>query len=119
MSEMATTPEPRELRAPRGAVVMEIEWEDGTTSRFPHRVLRAFCPCAHCQGHQGPIIWAAGEHTPAALAIEDIAEVGSYAVRITWGDGHSTGIYTFRHLKQVGAIAESPIEEVQRARFGR
>lgn len=118
MSEMEKQPEPVELRAPRGARVLEIEWADGTTSRFPHLVLRAFCPCAHCQGHQGPIGWA-GEHADSALELGEIEEVGSYAVRLSWGDGHSTGLYSFRYLQKLGEIAERPIEEVKRARFGR
>ena len=30
-----------------------------------------------------------------------VNEVGSYAVRIDWSDGHNTGIYSFRHLRQI------------------
>ena len=119
MSELDPTPEPRELRAPRGAKVMEIDWADGTTSRYPHLVLRALCPCAHCQGHQGPIQWVDAEWDDRALEIGEIEEVGSYAIRMAWGDGHSTGIYSYRYLKQLGAIAERPIEDLRRARFGR
>ena len=119
MSELDPTPEPRELRAPRGARVMEIDWADGTTSRFPHLVLRALCPCAHCQGHQGPIQWVSDEWPESALEIVELEEVGAYAIRITWGDGHSSGIYSFAYLSQLGAISERPLDEVRRARFGR
>ena len=30
-----------------------------------------------------------------------IASVGNYAVSINWNDGHSTGIYSFEHLRAV------------------
>jgi len=53
-------PEPVELRAPRGARRLEIDWADGETSAYRHAILRGFCPCAHCQGHHGPVRWVAG-----------------------------------------------------------
>lgn len=96
---------PTEIRAPRGARQMEIDWADGHTSLLPHTVLRGFCPCAHCQGHDGPIRFRppeareAAEPDPHELA--DLEPVGNYAVRLVWGDGHGTGIYSFRYLRQL------------------
>jgi DUF971 family protein len=118
---MSEAPSAIELRAPRGATVMEIDWSDGTTARYPHALLRGFCPCAHCQGHQGPIQWAGGqwESDPSATELADIEEMGNYALRLAWADGHSTGLYTFVHLRQLATIAERPIDEAKRARFSR
>lgn len=109
---------PVELRAPEGARVMEIVWSDGATSRHPHAILRGFCPCAHCQGHQGPIRWA-GDFEGRSLEIASIEEVGSYAVRIGWADGHATGIYTWAHLRLLGPLADVPLDDARAARFGR
>lgn len=118
MSGETTAVVPVELRAPEGARVMEIEWSDGTTTRHPHALLRGFCPCAHCQGHQGPIQWA-GDFEGASLEMTSVEEVGSYAVRIAWGDGHATGIYTWAHLRQLGPLAERSLDEARAAHFGR
>lgn len=115
---MQTTPSPTELRAPKGALVLEITWDDGVVSTFPHRLLRGFCPCAYCQGHQGPIRWA--ESAPAHdLPIQDIDEVGNYALRLGWSDGHTTGIYTFRFLRQLHALTELSLDEAKRKEFSR
>lgn len=108
-SGVADTPNPTELRAPEGAMQMEIDWEDGQTSLLPHAVLRGFCPCAHCQGHGGTIRFIEG----ASLELADIGEVGSYAVSLRWGDGHSTGIYSFRFLKELGALATMSAEQLR------
>jgi DUF971 family protein len=110
--------EPIEVRAPQDARVMEIEWSDGVTTFHPHVILRGFCPCAHCQGHQGPILWA-GDAEGKAVEIQSLEQIGNYAMRIAWADGHSTGIYTWIHLRTLGALAERSIEDVRRARMGR
>jgi DUF971 family protein len=91
-----------ELRAPRGARQMEIDWADGHRSLYPHAVLRGYCPCATCQGHDGPIQFKEG----GDLELVEIEEVGNYALRFGWGDGHGTGIYTFRFLRALCACAE-------------
>jgi DUF971 family protein len=117
MSE-AEIPSPVELRAPRGAVVMEIVWSDGVTSVYPHRLLRGFCPCAYCQGHQGPIRWADGA-PDEDLLIDEIEEVGHYALRLGWSDGHKTGIYSFRFLRQLHELTELPLEDARTRQFGR
>jgi len=114
-----TTPE--ELRAPKGARVVEIVWADGVTTSIHHRVLRGFCPCAHCQGHQGPIEWVEATDALAegALELADIAEVGQYALQLTWGDGHGTGIYSFGYLRELSALAGAVEDELRARRFGR
>jgi DUF971 family protein len=90
-------PRPVTLRAPVGARQMEIDWDDGHSSIYPHRLLRGFCPCAECQGHQGPIRFRDG----GALELSVVEEVGHYAVRLEWSDGHGTGIYSFRFLRRL------------------
>ena len=90
-------PTPVEVHAPRGSRAMEIIWADGHKGIYQHEVLRGFCPCATCQGHQGPIRFVAGGN----LELTDIEEVGSYALRLGWADGHATGIYSFGYLRQL------------------
>jgi DUF971 family protein len=90
---------PVEVRAPRGARVMQIVFEDGHQGDYPHEVLRGYCPCAQCQGHNGPIHFVPG----GDLELLEIGEVGNYALRLTWGDGHGTGIYSFAFLRRLCA----------------
>ena len=94
---MATDPKttPTLLKAPHGARVMEITWADGHKSVLPHEVLRGYCPCATCQGHGGTIHFVPGGN----LELREIDEVGLYALQLTWGDRHSSGIYAFRYLR--------------------
>jgi len=36
-----------------------------------------------------------------AFRIINIVKVGHYAIRISWGDNHSTGIYSYEMLKKI------------------
>jgi DUF971 family protein len=93
---------PIEVRAPRGARSLEIDFADGHHAIYPHEILRGYCPCAVCQGHQGPIRFVPG----GDLELTDLGEVGDYALRLAWGDGHATGIYTFKFLRELCACSE-------------
>jgi len=39
--------------------------------------------------------------TPQAFQLLRVAHIGGYAVQPGWGDGHSTGLYSFDYLRQV------------------
>jgi DUF971 family protein len=115
MTDEEQTYTPVELRAPRGARMLEIDWADGHTGLYPHEVLRGFCPCAHCQGHEGPIRFKPG----GDLELTDIAEVGNYAVRLAWADGHSTGIYSFRFLRKLCSCSQCVTDSPTDRQFSR
>jgi len=100
-----------EVRAPRGARHMEVIFSDQHVAALPHEILRGYCPCAVCQGHQGDIRFVEG----GDLELTDVEEVGNYALRLVWGDGHSTGLYSYRLLRAMCQCAqcapESPREQ--------
>jgi DUF971 family protein len=94
---------PIKIRAPHGAVTFEITWGDGNVSRIAHGVLRGYCPCAECQGHHGITRFVGGGN----VELCDISRIGNYALGLTWGDGHSGGIFTFEYLRRLGDLVES------------
>ncbi len=89
---------PANIRAHQAEQILELVWPDGRTDRLPYRHLRANCPCASCRDE-----WT-GERIldPATirpdLGLEGMETVGSYAVRLAWNDGHSSGLYTWETL---------------------
>ncbi len=85
------------VRSPRGARTTALEWADGHKGIYPHEVLRGYCPCAGCQGHSGEIRFI--EPNSTQLELEDISPIGNYALSLTWFDGHSGGIYSFKYLR--------------------
>ena len=85
------------VRSPWKAQTTEIDWADGHVGVYPHDILRGYCPCAGCQGHKVEIRFIEGGDT----SIKTIEPVGDYALSFEWGDGHATGIYTFRYLRSL------------------
>lgn len=93
---------PVRVKAPHGAVTFEVAWDDGVVSRIDHKVLRGYCPCAECQGHQGITRFV----NDGNVELREISRVGNYALGLTWGDGHSGGIFTFEYLRRLGELVD-------------
>jgi DNA repair protein RecO (recombination protein O) len=104
MTDHVFASRPVRVRAPKGARVFEIHWADGLVGKIPHELLRGYCPCATCQGHSGTIRFVAG----GDLELEEITPVGNYALQLTWGDRHDTGLYSFRYLRALSDVAMDP-----------
>lgn len=88
---------PTSIKAPHGATTTEIAWGDGVRCVYPNAILRGYCPCAHCQGHGGTIEFIPGGNSD----LREIEPVGFYALKLVWGDGHETGLYTFEYLRKL------------------
>ena len=78
---------------------IEVDWHDGHTSILPIPLLRGLCPCAGCVNEHTGV----RTHDPASVP-EDLTHVavhlvGNYAITIQFSDGHSTGIFPYRFLR--------------------
>ena len=81
---------------------IKIDWRDGHHSAYGLQYLRDRCPCATCTGAHGP----APAPNPLqlykpALKIDAVEPIGNYALQLKWNDGHSSGIYSFEHLRLI------------------
>lgn len=94
---------------------LAITWEDGITSVLEVPYLRAWCPCAGCQGHSTTIAYRPAPARAAPARIADIWEVGSYAIGIRFADGHDDGIYSWSWLAKIRY--EAPPEGPKTGRF--
>ena len=97
MSPAPGFPEPVEVRHERSARRVVVLWDDGHESVFPFDYLRSWCPCASCQGHAPTTKYLDLQ----GQELVHVDGVGNYAVSLTWADGHSTGIYSFRLLRHL------------------
>jgi DUF971 family protein len=99
---------PTRIDANRGAGTVTLEWPDGHRSTYDTTSLRWLCPCAFCRGEAGLPGWLDSRPTltPEQTRLVNVGLVGQYAIQPVWGDGHSTGFYTFALLREQCPCAE-------------
>ncbi len=92
---------PERLAFSRSARHLSIHFDDGQAFDIPYATLRRNSPSAEVRGH------GAGPKPPAPviapdLTIDKAEPVGRYAVRLYFSDGHSSGLFTWPYLRQLG-----------------
>jgi len=79
---------------------LEIAFDDGTSYRLPFEFLRVHSPSAEVRGHGvGQEVLQVGKQNVNLLNLEP---VGSYALKMTFDDGHDSGLYTWEYLHELG-----------------
>src|SRR5437867_1234741 len=85
---------------------LAIQWSDGTESYLDLELLRRHCPCAACGGEPdvlGKVSRPAVNYSKDSFELVGFNPVGGYALELRWGDGHSTGIYSFQYLRRLAS----------------
>ena len=91
---------PTEIKLHQKSRVLEIRYADGRGVRLPYEFLRVYSPSAEVRGHgPGQEVLQTGKREVEIRALEP---VGSYAVQPVFSDGHSTGIYSWEYLFELG-----------------
>jgi ATP-binding protein involved in chromosome partitioning len=84
---------------------LQILWKDGHESIYTGYALRVGCRCAICIDEISGNRRLREQSISKDVRPLSIDPVGRYAIRFQWSDGHSTGIYTFEHLRELCACA--------------
>lgn len=100
-----TTPWPTELRLSKDRRALTIAFDDTASFAIPAEMLRVLSPSAEVQGHSPEQRKTVGGK--AAVEVTAIQPIGRYAVRLTFSDGHNTGIFTWGYLRKLGEEREA------------
>jgi len=96
----AQTPIPTDVKLHQASRVLELVFANGRHFRLPYEYLRVHSPSAEVRGHgPGQEILQTGKRD---VTIASVEPVGHYALRPTFSDGHSTGIYSWDYLYDLG-----------------
>lgn len=86
---------------------LAMSFRDGFEVYLKLPLLRRACPCAACQGEPdalGRVLRPVVEYGPRAFEFLKFEVVGGYAIQPYWGDGHSTGIYSYTYLQKLSEL---------------
>ncbi len=104
MGTNGITPEHLDLKKDHG---LSVRWSDGVESFYPIAYLRKMSPSAEMrelrkQMNSNPLtILPDGMSGSANIVATDAEMVGNYALKITFSDGHSTGLYSWSYLREI------------------
>jgi len=91
---------PTEITLHQQSKVLEIAFKDGARYKLAFEFLRVSSPSAEVRGH-GP-----GQETLQVgkrdVLLTDVEPAGNYAIKLTFDDGHDSGLYTWEYLRELG-----------------
>lgn len=100
LARMPADPTPTDITLHAKSRVLEVAFSDGARFRLPFEFLRVFTPSAEARGH-GP-----GQETLQVgkrdVTVTRLDPVGHYAIQPVFSDGHSSGIYSWSYLYEIG-----------------
>jgi DUF971 family protein len=80
---------------------LNLSWEDGVKTEATAQTLRQQCPCAGCVDEWTNKRTLDPSRVSADLRITQVQPVGNYALTFVFSDGHSTGIYPWKLLRDI------------------
>jgi DUF971 family protein len=99
---------PVEIRLPKDRRTLRVAFDDDRTFELSAELLRVTSPSAEVQGHsEAERKTVGGKRNVAILSVDP---VGNYAVRIGFDDMHTTGIYSWTFLRDLGENAERRLQ---------
>jgi DUF971 family protein len=100
---------PVEIRLMKDRRALNVAFDDGQTFSLAAELLRVTSPSAEVQGHsESQRKTVGGKRNVTILSVDP---VGNYAVRIGFDDMHSTGIYSWAFLRDLGLNAERRFQD--------
>ena len=92
---------PAEIRLAKDKRALNVAFDDGAVFELPAEYLRVTSPSAEVQGHSpSERKTVPGKRNVQIIGVEP---VGNYAVKLVFDDMHSTGIYGWDYLYDLGA----------------
>jgi len=93
-------PWPTELRLHKDRKTLTVVFNSGESFELPAEYLRVKSPSAEVQGHSPD----ERKTVPGKInvGIMQVEPVGNYAVRLIFDDMHSTGIFSWNYLRELG-----------------
>jgi DUF971 family protein len=109
MTPIPATVWPEDIRLSKAKNSLFVKFDNGYETTLTAELLRVESPSAEVQGHgSGQKTTPAGKANVTIVAIEP---VGNYAIRISFSDGHDTGLFSWDILHDYGQRQQQMIDD--------
>ncbi|HTU65821.1 MAG TPA: DUF971 domain-containing protein [Steroidobacteraceae bacterium] len=94
------SPQATEIKLRTRSRLLAVAFDDGAHFDLPFEYLRVHSPSAEVKGHgPGQEVLVTGKQD---VGIRGVEPVGQYAVKLVFDDGHDSGLYTWKYLRELG-----------------
>ncbi len=111
---------PKEINYHKTRKVLTVTFDD-TDYELPAELLRVYSPSAEVRGHSD-----AERNLQTGkkyVGVRQLEAVGNYAIRITFDDGHDSGIFAWDYLAELGrnqsSLWQAYLSELKQANASR
>ena len=89
---------PSAINLHKASKTLTLKYPSGEEYHLPAEFLRVHSPSAEVQGHGNPI----QQFGKINVGISHVETAGQYALKITFDDGHDSGLFTWEYLHELG-----------------
>ena len=89
---------PTDIKLHKASKTLSLKYASGEEFHLPAEFLRVHSPSAEVQGHGKPIL----QFGKLNVGLSKLEPAGNYALKLTFDDGHDSGLFTWEYLYELG-----------------
>ncbi|MBB3102892.1 gamma-butyrobetaine hydroxylase-like domain-containing protein [Azomonas macrocytogenes] len=93
---------PTAIKLHKASKTLALQYSATESYALSAEFLRVHSPSAEVQGHGKPIL----QHGKQQVGLEKIEPAGQYALKLSFSDGHDSGLYTWDYLEHLALNRE-------------
>ena len=93
---------PRAINLHKASKTLTLKYAPDEEYHLPAEFLRVHSPSAEVQGHGKPIL----QYGKIGVGLTKVEPAGQYALKLTFDDGHDSGLFTWDYLYQLAVRQE-------------
>jgi phosphoribosylformimino-5-aminoimidazole carboxamide ribotide isomerase len=98
---------PTAIQLHKASKTLTLKYGPEEEYHLPAEFLRVHSPSAEVQGHGNPIL----QFGKLGVGLTKVEPAGQYALKLTFDDGHDSGLFTWEYLYQLAQRQEALWED--------
>ncbi|WP_122532359.1 gamma-butyrobetaine hydroxylase-like domain-containing protein [Pseudomonas viridiflava] len=94
---------PSAIQLHKASKTLTLKYASGEEYHLPAELLRVHSPSAEVQGHGKPIL----QYGKLNVGLTKVEPAGQYALKLTFDDGHDSGLFTWEYLHELAVRQEA------------
>ncbi|XYQ84624.1 gamma-butyrobetaine hydroxylase-like domain-containing protein [Pseudomonas syringae] len=97
------SPIPSAIQLHKASKTLTLKYASGEEYQLSAELLRVHSPSAEVQGHGKPVL----QYGKLNVGLTKVEPAGQYALKLTFDDGHDSGLFTWEYLHELAVRQEA------------